>query len=204
MRLMSHPAFDKYYLAGGTSLALQLGHRMSVDIDLFTDELYPSIDLSVIKRGLQDLFPHIRNIETLESHSMVQTLFVGDDEGSEIKLDLCYDEPRFDNLVLTDGLRLASIKEIGAMKMNAIVNGERRKDYWDVHELMTQHTLEEIIDWSLEKYPFSLSREDILNRIASVWDLPDKTEIISLREGIWEFVADDLCDESVKLLKKGL
>ena len=130
LRLMSHSDFDKYYLAGGTSLALQLGHRMSVDIDLFTDELYPGINLSVIKRGLQDLFPHIRNIETLESHSMVQTLFVGDDEGSEIKLDLCYDEPRFDNLVLTDRLRLASIKEIGAMKMNAIVNGERRKDYW--------------------------------------------------------------------------
>ncbi len=202
-RLMNHPAFGAYYLAGGTALSLQLGHRMSADIDLFTDKPYGSVNFALIKEALLELFPHIRNIQTLDSDSMVQTVYVGDDEESEIKLDLCYDELRIDELLMVDKLRIASVKEIGAMKMNAILTGERRKDYWDIHEMMQTHDLEVLIDWGLQKYPYSLTRNEILEKLSRVWNLDDKTDVISLKGGEWEFVADDLCYEATSLLNPG-
>lgn len=71
-----------------------------------------------------------------------------------IKLDLCYDDTLIFPLIEVDGLRIASEKEIAAMKIQAITQTEqRRKDFWNIHELLESYTLSEMIDWGVERYP---------------------------------------------------
>ena len=54
--IMEEPLFDPFRLVGGTALSLHLGHRMSVDIDLFTDELYGSINFGELEKWLKVIF----------------------------------------------------------------------------------------------------------------------------------------------------
>lgn len=60
-KLMLIPELFPFRLVGGTSLSLQLGHRMSIDIDLFTDAAYSSIDFDRIDKVLLETFPHVEN-----------------------------------------------------------------------------------------------------------------------------------------------
>jgi hypothetical protein len=59
IQLLEHPLFNPFRLVGGTSLSLQLGHRASVDIDLFTDATYGSIDFDAINKYLSATFHYI-------------------------------------------------------------------------------------------------------------------------------------------------
>ena len=56
---MNEEVFSEFRLVGGTSLSLQLGHRISVDIDLFTDAEYGSIDFKKIENYLNNNFPFV-------------------------------------------------------------------------------------------------------------------------------------------------
>ncbi len=193
-RLMKDASFDEFYLVGGTALALNLGHRKSVDIDLFTDIPYGSIDLKRIKASLITLFPVIENIECLDSREMVYSLFVGDSKEEMVKLDICYDETHIFPTERKGYIRLVSEKEIAAMKLNAIVHGKRRKDFWDLHELLEKYPLKDMIDWALERYPYTLDRKEIIEAIKNVASIEDKTEILCLKGKYWEFIVEDITD----------
>lgn len=199
-KLMSDTTFNDFYLVGGTALAMQLGHRISVDIDLFTPIPYGEMDLKSIRGSLSRLFPHIDNIQSLYERQMIYSLYVGKSADTEIKLDLCYDDSPIFPIKEIDGIRMASDKEIAAMKMLAITTGKRRKDFWDIHELLNKYTLKEMIDWGLKRYPYSLTKDEILLSLTDVWDIEDKTPVISLKNGYWEFVADDLVREANRLI----
>ena len=91
-RLMAHPAFKNFYLVGGTSLALQRGHRVSIDIDLFTCVPYGEMNTKEIEAALLDMFPYTDRIAELQHTQMVYSMYIGDSKEECIKLDLCYDE----------------------------------------------------------------------------------------------------------------
>jgi hypothetical protein len=139
--LMQEEEFKDFIIVGGTSLALQIGHRISIDIDLFgaceIDEL---------------LF-----IETLEKYGKVNVLkkskniLICSVDG--IKVDFVnYKYPLIDNYTIIDNIRLASIKDIAAMKLNAIAGRGSKKDFIDLYFLLKFHTLEQIIGYYLQKY----------------------------------------------------
>lgn len=193
-KLMGSPAFSPFYLVGGTALSLRLGHRISVDIDLFSDIPYGTLDLASIKRELSKLFPHTDNLDCLDSRNMIYTIYVGDNRDSEIKLDLCYDDHPIFPIETIDGIRMASVKDIAAMKMLSITTGCRRKDYWDIHELLRYHSLSDMISWGTKRYPYSLTENEIIDTLAEVWNLSDRTDVITLRGNFWEFIADDITD----------
>lgn len=198
-RLMKAEELKDFYLVGGTALSLQLGHRISVDIDLFTDVIYGSMNLNAIRDCIMNMFAHTENVSCLDNDQMVYTLYVGDDEESVVKLDLCYDESPVFPVMEIDGIRMLSDKDIAAMKMLAITTGQRRKDFWDLHDLMDKYSLEEMIDWGLRRNQYTLNREDIISALKNVWNIEDYTEVVSLRGNYWEFVADDLSREVGKL-----
>ena len=200
LRLMKAEEFKDFYLVGGTALSLQLGHRISVDIDLFTDTLYGNLNLNAIRDCIKDNFAYTDNISCLDTNQMVYTLYIGDDKESVVKLDLCYDEKPIYPLMEIDGIRMLSDKDIAAMKMLAITTGQRRKDFWDLHELLGRYSLEEMMDWGLRRNQYSLNRDDIISSLKNVWNIEDYTEVVSLKDGYWEFVADDISREVEKLL----
>jgi hypothetical protein len=84
--LMDAKEFDSFRLVGGTSLSLQLGHRMSIDIDLFSDAIYGSIDFDHIEHFLKVAFPYVDSFSNTPA-ALGKSLSVGTDRENSIKLD---------------------------------------------------------------------------------------------------------------------
>lgn len=195
-KLMAHPAFKDFYLVGGTSLALQRGHRLSIDIDLFTCIPYGQMNTAEIEAALIEMFPYTDRIEELHNSQMVYSLYIGDNKENCIKLDLCYDDALIFPLIEVDGFRLASEKEIAAMKIQAITQKEqRRKDFWDIHELLESYTLPEMVECGTQRYPWSVTKESVKDGIERLPQIKDFTEVICMKGKYWEFIVEDLLDE---------
>jgi hypothetical protein len=138
-------AFDDFYLAGGTALALQIGHRLSVDFDLFCDGPIDRTLLSKVKKTFAGfpVEPVINNPDELTAFiDQVKTTF------------LSYPFPVVDPLVSLDGLRMLSVKEIGATKAYTIGRRGTYKDYVDLYFIVVEHhaSLEEIIGMAEQKF----------------------------------------------------
>ena len=138
-------AFDDFYLAGGTALALQIGHRLSVDFDLFRSDPIERTLLSRVKKVFSDVpvEPAINNPDEL-------TAFVG-----QVKMTfLSYPFPLVEPLVSAGGLRMLSVKEIGATKAYTIGRRGTYKDYVDLYFIIAEHhaSLEEIIAMAEQKF----------------------------------------------------
>lgn len=192
---MAHCAFKDFYLVGGTSLALQRGHRLSIDIDLFTCIPYGRMNTAEIEAALLEMFPYTDRIEELHNSQMVYSLYIGYSKEDCVKLDLCYDDALIFPLIEVDGLRIASEKEIAAMKIQAITQTEqRRKDFWDIHELLESYTLSEMIDWGVQRYPWSVTRESVKEGIERLPHIKDFTEITCIKGKYWEFIVEDLLE----------
>ncbi len=129
------------YLAGGTALALQLGHRMSVDLDFFTPE---EIDENVVASGLSQL------PEFTESQREWRTVLgtVG-----ETKFSIFYYKYKLiDATVPFEGITLAGKKDIAAMKIHAICDRGTKRDFVDTYLLAKEFTLEKMLDFYNQKY----------------------------------------------------
>ncbi|UZJ63259.1 nucleotidyl transferase AbiEii/AbiGii toxin family protein [Sphingobacterium sp. KU25419] len=95
--LMQAPIFDSFRLVGGTSLSLQIGHRLSVDIDLFTDEDYGTIDFDEIDRFLENNFEDVQHTANALP-GMGKSYFITDDNldaAATVKLDVYYSMEKF-------------------------------------------------------------------------------------------------------------
>jgi predicted nucleotidyltransferase component of viral defense system len=138
--LMALPQLSEFYLVGGTALALQIGHRWSVDLDLFCDLVWDS-------ESIMDSLP--RPLEKAAASPVFQGYFIRD-----VKCDFVrYSYPRQLSLVEEDGIRMASTLEIAAMKLMAITNRGKKKDFFDLHFLFKMYSMTEIFDLFVKKYP---------------------------------------------------
>ena len=141
-RLMGDERLQDFVLVGGTSLALQMGHRISVDLDLFTEKEFEADELR----------------EYLERNYHLQTDYLAfatvKGEIEEVQVDcIAHAYPWLKPFVLEEGVRLASLEDICAMKLNAIAgNGTRIKDFVDVAYLSSIFSLEQMLQFYEEKY----------------------------------------------------
>jgi hypothetical protein len=141
-RLTSTDYLNNFFLVGGTALALYLGHRKSIDIDLFSEL---GFDVEGILRRLEKDFGFAM------SHSEPDTL-LGSIGG--IKVDLItHAYLVISRPVKIEGIRIADIRDIIAMKVNAIANsGERVKDFIDMYFLVKEYSIDEIVECYEKKY----------------------------------------------------
>lgn len=141
-RLMTFPSLSGFNLAGGTALALQIGHRISTDLDFFCiDE--PNTD-SII----EDL-KEFNKVEVY-LHKSNSTLLVSI-EG--IKVDFIrHNYPLLKSPVVIDDIRFYSTPDIAAMKIGAIVSRGSKKDFVDLYFLLKAFTFSEILDAYKAKY----------------------------------------------------
>jgi len=194
-KLMANTAFDDFVLVGGTALSLQLGHRMSVDIDLFTANYYGSMNLRDIKNALSATFPYTDGLDKLNEDSFGYVVYIGNSRAESVKLDMFYTEDFIAPIVQEDDLRLASMQDIGGMKMQAIVNSKRKKDFWDIHELLEYFTLEELIRFGLQRNPYTLNETEILDSLSNLTfftELTNDNLVNCLKGKYWELIIDDL------------
>ena len=189
-KLMQMEEFNSFRLVGGTALSLQLGHRMSVDIDLFTDKLYGSVDFVIIDNLLEKTFPFTK-MSYAGNDSFGKSYHIGDSRETSVKLDLYYTDEFIRPIVEKDFLRMASIEEIAAMKMEVVGNSGRKKDFWDIHELLDYLSLEQMLALHAERYPYSHSKETLINKLVD-FQLADKVaDPICLKGKYWDLIKAD-------------
>lgn len=130
-------------LVGGTALALQYGHRQSVDLDFFG--LLPE-DIEEMRQELS-CCGHLLVIKNTPTIRIFQI--------DGIKVDFVnYEQyPWIDEPVIEDGIVLASPKDIAAMKINAVEGRGTKKDFIDVYALLQHYSLSEILGFYAQKYP---------------------------------------------------
>lgn len=191
--LMATDIFKDFRLVGGTALSLHRGHRMSVDIDLFTDAEYGSIDFEAIDTFLRSNYSYV-DTNNYDVIGMGKCYFIGDSQLKCIKLDLFYTDKFIDKIILIDGLRLASIEEIIAMKMDVILRTGRKKDFWDIHELKDNYSISEMIALHEKRYPYTHDREILKQKFKDFDDADDDFEPDCLRGKYWKFIKLDLID----------
>lgn len=115
---------DKYYLAGGTALALQIGHRESVDLDYFINE---NIDTLKLKDLITEKFKDKQIQFVFEDKNTLWSVV----DGVKISFISRFD-PLMKEVIIVDSFRLASIEDLVVMKLNAICGREEYKDYFDL------------------------------------------------------------------------
>lgn len=149
--LMAEELFAPFRLVGGTNLSLRYGHRLSVDIDLFTDVEYRSLDFLSFESFLRSRFQYYECTDTTSIVGFGRGYYIGSSDGDCIKLDLMYADPFVDQVEIIDNIRMAGIKDIIAMKMNVVSRGGRKKDFWDLHFLLNEFSLSEMFAFHAQR-----------------------------------------------------
>jgi len=128
-------------LVGGTSLALQIGHRKSIDIDLFGN-------LQVEYENLIDELKTIGEVVPLKNSKNIHSLLIND-----IKVDIVnYEYKWLENKIIHENIYLATIQDIAAMKLNAIIGRGSKKDFIDLFFILKHYSLSEIFKFYDDKY----------------------------------------------------
>lgn len=169
-------AFPEYYLAGGTALALHLGHRRSFDFDLFSPDTIPRDLLAKTKRVFVPtaVAPSVNNPDEL-------TVFI---DGVKVTF-LAYPFPVLEDFILYEGVRLLSVPELAATKAYTIGRRGAYKDYVDMHAILSggHASLEGIIDLAKRKYGAEFNARLFLEQLIYLDDVGD-TEITFPKEPV--------------------
>ena len=186
-KIKSLPSMTDFYLAGGTALALQLGHRKSIDLDFFSSN-FPKRDL--ILQEIQILDPRI----TYEAPGTIVLLI------DDVKVSfLEYNYPLLEDLKIFEGIKIASVADIASMKLSSTSSRGSKKDFIDLYVILQKFTLEELFSRFEKKYVGVTYQKLVLLKSltyfsdAELEPDPDYTEPISW-EMIKKFIEDKVRD----------
>jgi hypothetical protein len=191
--LMAEPLLAPFRLVGGTCLSLQIGHRVSVDIDLFTDAAYNTIDFHNLDHYLRRKYPYVSK-PTPGPVGMGRSYFLGNSEYDAVKLDLYYTDSFIRDIVAFDSIRMASIEEIIAMKLDVIQRTGRKKDFWDLHSLLDKYSITQMLDLHRERYSFNHDAFTILNNLTDFSLADDDPDPVCLQGKHWEFIRLEIAE----------
>lgn len=185
--------FNNFYLAGGTALALQIGHRISVDFDLFSEkEIDKDLFLRVKKVfSANEMSLSVNNLDEL-------TVFIDGIKTTFLK----YPFPLIFGLVDYEGVNLLSVKEIAATKAYTINRRGSFKDYADLFFVVSKKytTLEEIIEISDKKFGKEFNSRLFLEQLVYLDDVED-IEIKFLKESATREKIKLFFTEEIKKMK---
>jgi len=175
--IMSDSVFADFFLVGGTALSLKLGHRQSDDIDLFCTG---NFDATLVEKHL------LKHFEIKRSYCELNRVSVF---SGEVKIDiLAHTCPLLGEIECIEGIRFASLKDIAAMKLNAISGRGLKKDFWDIATLLNIFTLQEMIGFFETKYAQS-DTWHLLRSLSYFADAErDETPLINLGQTTWNQV----------------
>lgn len=193
IRLQQKTYLKGFYLVGGTALALQLGHRTSIDIDLFSDF---SFDTAYVLENLSADFGFTMFF------SATNTL-KGSINGVKIDI-LAHRYSQVSPPVILDKIAMLSSEDIIAMKLNAIsVSGQRVKDFIDIYYLLKSYSVSDMIGFYKKKYAL-FNEVNVLKSL--VWfediDLSDWPVLLQDPELKWAEIMKKIRMETQKYLRK--
>ncbi|GAB1358962.1 hypothetical protein MASR1M31_07410 [Porphyromonadaceae bacterium] len=192
--IMANPIFEPFYLVGGTSLSLRLGHRVSVDIDLFTNAPYGSLDFSIYEKFFQENYAYFHFTDTSNIVGLGRSYYVGDSADENIKVDLYFHDEIIDPCDLLDDIRFASLNDVVAMKVDVVFRGGRKKDFWDLHELLNIYTIPQMLDLHQQRHKYTHERNQIITNFTDFTSADEDIEPICLKGKEWELIKLDFVD----------
>jgi hypothetical protein len=140
-QLQSLDILSEMRLVGGTSLALQIGHRKSIDIDLFG---ILNVEFDILIDELKTL----GEVVLLKNSKNIHSLLI-----NNIKVDIVnYNYKWLTNKMTIDNIYFATIEDIAAMKLNAIMGRGSKKDFIDLYFILKNYTLTTLMDFYSKKY----------------------------------------------------
>jgi predicted nucleotidyltransferase component of viral defense system len=183
-RLMDMPMLHPFSLVGGTALSLRYGHRSSIDLDLFYHEKFnhPQIIME-----LESTFG--KRFVYKQQHTQFGIFCFIED----VKVDFVY----FPHLQIAktetaENIRFYSDADIAAMKIQAILGRAKKKDFWDLHELLQHYPLQQIMDWHRQKYPTQMLAISIPHAITYFVDADDTEAPVSFKNQTWTGVKKEI------------
>jgi predicted nucleotidyltransferase component of viral defense system len=160
------PFKDNFYLAGGTALALLLGHRDSFDFDFFSPGSFSTEDL--FRKGEQVFAGH-HVVRTQEAND---TLTIVIDESTKVSF-FAYPYELVRPLLDEDYFRIASIEDIACMKLSAITSRSVLKDYVDLYFILHNVALGKLLNFTKEKF-YTIDANIILKSLVYFEDIQEE------------------------------
>ena len=192
-RLMEIDEFKPFRLVGGTSLSLRYGHRMSDDIDLFTDAEYGSLDFQLLQDILRREFPYCQG-DCGEIVGFGTSYLVGNSTNDNVKVDLFYTDPFIRPMQQLHKSRMASVDDIVAMKMDVISRGGRKKDFWDLHMLRNHYSEEQMLSLYEERYPYGATKEECVAGLTNFSVADTEPDPKCLEGKVWQLIKLDFVE----------
>jgi len=183
-KLMVLPSLNPFALVGGSALSLRYGHRSSIDIDLFFHEKF---NQHQIIDELDATF-HQGFVYKQQQTAFGIFCFIND-----IKVDIVYfPHLPIKEIEVMDDIRMYSIADISAMKIQAILGRAKKKDFWDLYELLQHYSLQQLIDWHKQKYPSQMLAISIPHAITYFADAEDSETPVSFKNQTWEKIKKEI------------
>ena len=157
---------DIFYLAGGTGLALMLGHRDSIDFDFFTKE---SFDENMLVEKISNVFKG-NDVKVIQLERGTVTALIN----NSIKISFFnYKYELVNKLVETDFFNIASILDIACMKLSAICSRSTNKDYVDLYFILKENSLKDLLLKSKIKFE-NIDRNVMLKSLVFFEDIVEE------------------------------
>mgnify|MGYP001421840723 CR=1 FL=1 len=192
-QLSVDPNLQNFCLAGGTALALQIGHRKSIDLDFFSLENFDTNSLLQYLESEYGFNMDYSALYTLKGHI------------NSIKVEfISHKYPLVAPFVEYEKIKLYSIGDIAAMKLNAIAgNGTRSKDFIDIYFLLERYDIQSIVQFYEKKYQ-ARNLFHVLKSLSYFDDLQtiDWPVLVKQKELTLEDVEQRISDHMVKFLKE--
>jgi hypothetical protein len=186
--LMAIPQFNELFLVGGTSLALQIGHRKSIDLELFGK-------FNTDKREFAWILKKFDSVKLINETQNIKTYTI-----ENIKVDFInYPYSWIDKIILKDGIRLAGLKDIAAMKLSAITGRGTKKDFIDLYFLLRYFGLNQMLNFYIQKYPDG-SKFLVLKSLTYFEDAEVELAPVMLESIDWEEVKSKIVKETRSLI----
>ena len=180
-KLMCQPLFQEMRLVGGTSLALQYGHRRSVDLDFFGKTTEDVEELTEVMHLCAEQVVRGNCTKRIKAFTL-----------NGVKVDIVnYDYKWIDAPVIEGDLRLASPKDIAAMKVNAAMGRGTKKDFVDLYFLLKHYSFDEIMQFYLQKYTDGSEYRALLS-MAYFVDADPQPMPFMLQQVDWEAVKNEI------------
>jgi predicted nucleotidyltransferase component of viral defense system len=176
-KLMDIPELRSFGLVGGTALSLKFGHRISIDLDLFSHTDFNNLE---IIESLKNQFGDDFEVEQKPPQFGIFCFIEG------VKVDIIrYPHPLIRPLETIAGIRMYSNEDIIAMKVQAILGRAKKKDFWDIAELLKHYKVKDFIDFHQKKFSTQNSLISVPQAISYFSDAEESEDPVSLKGQTW-------------------
>lgn len=193
--LMKMNELQDFFLVGGTALALQLGHRISVDIDLFTQNDFDTAKL------FNQLNSKFRVNDKTEDINTLNINIIPVESKNIVKVDLIkYAYPLINPIKEIDDIRLLSIEDIIPMKLSAVAGRGSKKDFYDIYYLLQQYTFRQMFDLFEQKF-INANKFHVLKSLTYFEDAEIEPNPQTIKEFNWDNLKEQITKKTNEYIK---